>query len=162
MTTSLILYKDYFNYDIKEILYNLRTTRSFKLIVVKKWHNRCFRIVVNVCQYQLPLKRFWRMLLIFTLSKTNLCTGVNCMPLKKQQSQQAISYKSSQAIKQFFAEVVPEFDPARVYASDMKKIINWYNILQAKDMLDIIKPSEETKAVTEETVEETDIEKDVE
>lgn len=100
---------------------------------------------------------------IFTLSEDKPLYEILIAIKEKQQSQQAISHKSEpEAIKQFFAEVVPEFDPARVYFSDMKKIINWYNILQAKDMLDIIKPSEETKAVTEETVEETDIEKDVE
>lgn len=31
----------------------------------------------------------------------------------------------------FFAGIMPEFDRERVYASDIKKIISWYNILSA-------------------------------
>jgi hypothetical protein len=34
-------------------------------------------------------------------------------------------------IKEFFAEVAPEHDPERVYVSDMKKILKWYEILAA-------------------------------
>ena len=41
-----------------------------------------------------------------------------------------ISHKSAnQEIKRFFEEVMPEYDSDRVYVSDMKKIINWYNLL---------------------------------
>jgi len=29
----------------------------------------------------------------------------------------------------YFAEVLPNYDKDRVYASDIKKLINWYNIL---------------------------------
>jgi len=32
--------------------------------------------------------------------------------------------------------VVPNYDRDRVYTSDMKKILGWYNTLQALDMLD--------------------------
>jgi hypothetical protein len=32
-------------------------------------------------------------------------------------------------LKAFFAEVAPEHDPERVYVSDMKKILKWYEIL---------------------------------
>ena len=32
----------------------------------------------------------------------------------------------------YFREVLPEFDEDRVYASDIKKALKWYNILQAK------------------------------
>ena len=32
-------------------------------------------------------------------------------------------------LRNYFAEILPEFDRDRVYPSDIKKIINWYNIL---------------------------------
>jgi hypothetical protein len=32
----------------------------------------------------------------------------------------------------YFAEVLPDYDEDRVYASDIKKVLNWYNMLQAK------------------------------
>lgn len=32
-------------------------------------------------------------------------------------------------LKKYFEEILPEFDKDRVYPTDIKKIINWYNIL---------------------------------
>jgi hypothetical protein len=42
---------------------------------------------------------------------------------------------SSNEIKVFFSEVLPEYDKDRVYVSDMKKIIQWYHLLNEKDLL---------------------------
>jgi hypothetical protein len=36
---------------------------------------------------------------------------------------------SNKEIFDFFAKVMPDFDRERVYATDVKKIINWYNVL---------------------------------
>jgi hypothetical protein len=33
-------------------------------------------------------------------------------------------------------KVLPTYDADRVYDSDIKKLFQWYNLLQAKDMLD--------------------------
>lgn len=33
-------------------------------------------------------------------------------------------------LKDFFAEVAPNYDDEKVYGSDMKKIINWFNIIK--------------------------------
>ena len=54
--------------------------------------------------------------------------------LKKIQSKEnggtAISHKSSNAeLKKYFAEVLPEYDKDRVYVSDIRKIVMWYNLL---------------------------------
>lgn len=35
----------------------------------------------------------------------------------------------------YFEEIVPEYDHNRVYVSDMRKIIQWYNLLADKKML---------------------------
>jgi hypothetical protein len=40
-----------------------------------------------------------------------------------------------QALKTFFKEAIPEYDPERVYVSDMKKAVSWYNLLNEKGML---------------------------
>lgn len=34
------------------------------------------------------------------------------------------------ALREFFREVAPAHDEERVYASDMKKILNWYNVIK--------------------------------
>jgi hypothetical protein len=47
------------------------------------------------------------------------------------------------ALKACFLEVVPDYDPDRVYVSDIKKIITWYNLLAENNMLDFTEPEEE-------------------
>lgn len=55
---------------------------------------------------------------------------------KNEKGKQAINHKSSnEEIKSYFEEVLPNYDKDRVYVSDMKKIINWYNILHQVDLL---------------------------
>jgi hypothetical protein len=39
------------------------------------------------------------------------------------------------AIIAYFGEVLTDYDRDRVYKSDMRKIISWYNLLQANDLL---------------------------
>jgi hypothetical protein len=51
------------------------------------------------------------------------------------------------AIKQYFKSVFPELDDVRVYMSDMKKMLKWYELLKTNDLLnfDALKPQEEEK-----------------
>ena len=39
------------------------------------------------------------------------------------------------AIKVYFKSIFPEFDEERVYVSDMKKMLKWYELLKANDLL---------------------------
>lgn len=49
---------------------------------------------------------------------------------EKQNNEQAISHKASNdELEAFFSEVLPDYDKDRVYHSDIKKVLNWYNIL---------------------------------
>ncbi len=43
----------------------------------------------------------------------------------------SLNYKkcSGQELRDYFAEVLPEYDRERVHDSDIKKLIQWYNIL---------------------------------
>lgn len=50
----------------------------------------------------------------------------------------------------FVAEIVPDYDTEKVYASDIKKLVNWYNILAAH-YPEVFTAQEETEAVPEET-----------
>jgi len=38
-------------------------------------------------------------------------------------------------IKKYFKSIFPEFDEERVYVSDMKKMLKWYELLKANDLL---------------------------
>jgi Domain of unknown function (DUF5606) len=55
---------------------------------------------------------------------------------QKEDNGPALSHKEDNAkLESYFREVLPEFDEDRVYASDIKKILNWYNMLQANGLV---------------------------
>ncbi len=62
---------------------------------------------------------------------------------------------------QAFREMVPDYDPERVYISDIRKILTWYNLLLQHNILTFDEPAatekdeqEEVKEVAEEIDEE--------
>ncbi|RCS27357.1 hypothetical protein DUT90_04390 [Polaribacter sp. WD7] len=69
---------------------------------------------------------------------------------EKTEGKAAISHKESgKKLEAFFLEALPNYDEERVYTSNIKKVIQWYNILVEAGM-DFTK--------TEETTEETEAE----
>lgn len=46
-------------------------------------------------------------------------------------------------LRGYLAEVLPDFDRDRVYLSDIKKLISWYNLLVASGMTDFEETTEE-------------------
>jgi len=58
----------------------------------------------------------------------------------------AISPKSSgNELKAYFEKIIPEYDKDRVYISDIKKVLLWYNTLKQKELLDFSETEEESK-----------------
>lgn len=55
-------------------------------------------------------------------------------------------------IKEYFADVVPDYDRDQVHLSDMKKVIKWFNFLDARNLLslDDDAPAEEDNKEEEE------------
>jgi hypothetical protein len=43
-------------------------------------------------------------------------------------------------LREAMKKILPEYDEERVYESDIRKLLSWYNILQSKDMLDFAEP----------------------
>ena len=62
--------------------------------------------------------------------------------------------KNDKAVKSYFEKVYPDMDFDRVYSSDMKKMVKWYEVLQTNDVDFTAKPEEEN-AGDEVTAEET-------
>ncbi|MGM9704483.1 MAG: DUF5606 domain-containing protein [Prevotella sp.] len=61
---------------------------------------------------------------------------------EKEQSQKcSLNYKKCSAaeLRDYFAEVLPSYDRDRVHDSDIKKLIQWYNILVAYGITDFEK-----------------------
>lgn len=88
---------------------------------------------------------------IIALEDISIYTENEDMPLKevfrrihvKENGQPALSHKdSSEKIIAYFNEIVPEYDKDRVYTSDMKKIIQWYNLLHEKGLLNFSEEEE--------------------
>ena len=67
-----------------------------------------------------------------------------------------ISHKeSNEKLLTYFKEILPDYDEDRVYPSDVKKVLNWYNMLQAKGLVSKEEPKiENAEAIIEEVVEE--------
>ena len=53
----------------------------------------------------------------------------------------------------YLGEVLPTFDRDRVYVTDIKKLISWYNLLVACGITDFEDVAEETEAAEEKTEE---------
>jgi hypothetical protein len=64
--------------------------------------------------------------------------------------------KDAAGIKKYFEKVYPDMDFERVYASDMKKMVKWFDVLQKNSVeLKLTEiPEEEEEPVVEEVVEE--------
>jgi len=65
------------------------------------------------------------------------------------------SEKDNEGIKKYFEKVFPEMDFERVYTSDMKKMIKWFDALKKNDIeikLSEIEEEEEDEVIVEEPV----------
>ena len=70
---------------------------------------------------------------------------------EKEDGGQAISHKESkQKLEEYFREILPEYDDDRVYISDIKKIIQWYNLLVSKGVTEFEGPKESQEKSDEE------------
>lgn len=81
-------------------------------------------------------------------SEVPLADVLQAMKEKEQGKVAEISPKkaSAEELRDYLEEVLPNFDRDRVYASDIKKLITWYNTLIENDITDF---SEEEEEVTE-------------
>ena len=67
---------------------------------------------------------------------------------KENSNKTSISNKDSKDnLEEYFFSILQDYDEDRVYPSDIKKVIRWYNILQEKEMLHLLE--EESKAEEE-------------
>lgn len=73
----------------------------------------------------------------------------------KEDNGPAISHKEDNSkLIAYFKEIMPDYDEDRVYPSDIKKVYNWYNILQSKGLVSKEEPNAAEEARVEEIVKE--------
>jgi hypothetical protein len=89
---------------------------------------------------------------VSALEEISIFTTGEDMPLgkvmdkiwEKENGGETLSYKlPDNDLKKYFGEAFPEYDKDRVYTSDIRKVLHWYNILHKLNLL--IKEEEEKK-----------------
>ena len=74
----------------------------------------------------------------------------------KENNGPALSHKEDNVqLVAYFKQILPDYDADRVYPSDIKKVLNWYNMLQAKGLVSKEEPVPQIKATSEPVAEET-------
>lgn len=74
---------------------------------------------------------------IYTLgSEVSLAAVFEKIYTYESGEQTRVSPKASKAdLESYFFNVLPDYDEDRVYASDIKKLVSWYNILKQHNLL---------------------------
>lgn len=93
---------------------------------------------------------------VYTYSEEKPLTEIMRAIAVKEDNGPAISHKEDNSkLIAYFLEVLPDYDQERVYPSDIKKIVNWYNMLQAKGLVSKEEPKiENAEEVLEQAVKE--------
>lgn len=101
------------------------------------------RLSVNVQQNVSVLSE----IAIYTLSEeVPLKEVFKNIKKKENGGQTSVKAKDSKdTLEEYFFEVLPDYDEDRVYVSDIKKVIQWYNLLQEHNMLDLEEDSKAKK-----------------
>ncbi len=62
-----------------------------------------------------------------------------------ENGQQAFGGKiEEKKLKEYFEKILPDYDREKVYVSDIKKVITWYNILMRNNITIFLEEKEET------------------
>ncbi len=70
--------------------------------------------------------------------------------VKEKGGKTTVSHKDAKIkLEEYFFEVLPNYDEDRVYASDIKKIVQWYNMLTEKGLADFSETKEEVTSEEE-------------
>ena len=77
---------------------------------------------------------------IYTYDDTKPLSEIFDDIAKKEKGEQSINHKSStKQLTIYFREILKDYDEERVYISDIKKVIQWYNAMQKKGLIELPK-----------------------
>lgn len=81
---------------------------------------------------------------IYTMSDTIELSEILQRMLDQVEENPPVGVKESkEKIEDYFSSIVPDYDEDRVYVSDMKKVIKWFNILNERGYLTMEPEDEE-------------------
>ena len=71
----------------------------------------------------------------------------------KEEGKEAISHKVSTVdLEEYFFGILPDYDEDRVYPSDIKKVVQWYNMLVKNNLTDFSEPEKKDEEEGSEAV----------
>jgi len=89
---------------------------------------------------------------IYTIEDTAPLSNIFDIIAKKENAKQSISHKADKEdLIKYFEDILPNYDIERVYISDIKKVIQWYNTMQAAGLIKLAQAEKKTtrkKAIT--------------
>jgi len=98
---------------------------------------------------------------ISSLEEIGMFTNGDDIPLKnvfqnifreENGNEASVSPKAdNKALQTYFSKVLPDWDKDRVYVSDIKKVIAWYNLLVVKNLISLEDESKNEDSPTSET-----------
>ena len=89
---------------------------------------------------------------VSTLENIAIYTHDDSVELKKlfqniyvKQEQQPLEYKAmtDTQLRDYFSEILPDYDDERVFLSNIKKVYQWYNILLKNDLISLDEEKDE-------------------
>ncbi len=70
--------------------------------------------------------------------------------VKEKGGKTSIQHKSEKIkLEEYFFEILPDYDEDRVYGSDIKKVIQWYNLLHENGITDFSNDDEDASSEEE-------------
>lgn len=98
---------------------------------------------------------------IYTYEEDLLLSEVFKKMLEHSGGKEILSHKSSEAeLRTYLEKVLPNYDQERVYVSDIRKLVQWFNLLLKKGLLKLPVEEEKTaKKATKTTAKKTAVEK---
>ena len=89
---------------------------------------------------------------IYTIEDTAPLSNIFDIIAKKENAKQSISHRADKEdLIKYFEDILPNYDVERVYISDIKKVIQWYNTMQAAGLIKLAQAEKKTtrkKAIT--------------
>ncbi|MGZ5242907.1 MAG: DUF5606 family protein [Bacteroidia bacterium] len=126
--------------DLKEIvsitgkpgLYKV-IARSQRGLIAESLDDKKTRLPINASQQVALLEE----ITIYTQDDENMPLKDVFENIRKYTEENALpdAKADTLALKQFFKEVAPNYDTERVYTSDMKKVIKWFELLKSNNFL---------------------------
>jgi len=81
---------------------------------------------------------------IYTSEDTTPLSNIFDIIAKKENAKQSISHRADKEdLIKYFEDILPNYDVERVYISDIKKVIQWYNTMQAAGLIKLAQAEKE-------------------